>query len=140
MGSKYLCLSCGEIYSSEYLRIDEYADFAFCPKSNCIGKIVEVDELLLPTIKILNEKGYTTKYCCSGHWSGQLPNGYIMFDEGIDVPNLPKGFIREVSGIDSITIRSDMARRKPTLNDFKKICDNAKVLVDWADNLPQFDE
>ena len=30
-------------------------------------KYVDIDEKIVNAIKILNEKGYTTRYCCSGH-------------------------------------------------------------------------
>ncbi len=138
MGSKYLCLDCGETYDSTYLKINDYDNSAYCPKTSCTGELIEVDELILPTIKILNMKGYLTKYCCSGHWSDQHPQGYIMFQDGIDIPYLPNGFSKELNG-DNVTIRSNMPLRKPTISDFKRICDRAKVLVNWANKLPCFE-
>ncbi len=65
---------------------------------------VEIDELIAPTVQVLNRKGYITKYCCSGHpfekWveSKGLSNGtrpirsYICFENGITLPRLPHGF------------------------------------------------
>ena len=138
----YMCLDCYEIYDRDSIKIDEFADYKFCPKSNCLGKIVDVDELLIPTIKILNQKGYYTRFCCSGHYYEQHPNGYISFEEDIDIPYLPKGFTKEVYN-DCVTIRSTIKHnigKKPNIKDFKKICDNAKILVDWAISLPYNDE
>ena len=113
MGSKYLCLECGEIYDSDRLNNNKLFEYIQCPKTNCVGTLIEVDELLLPTIKILNEKGYSTKFCCSGHYESQHPNGYIAFEDWVELPYTT-----------------------PTLEDFKIICDNAKTLLDWAISLP----
>ncbi len=64
----------------------------------------EIDELIAPTVQVLNRKRYTTKYCCSGHpfekWvEGRgLSNGthpvrsYIGFKSGITLPSLPPDF------------------------------------------------
>lgn len=139
LGSKYLCLDCGEVYESNLLNINDLFEDIFCPKTNCCGTLIEIDELLLPTIKLLNNKGYTTKYCCSGHYSGQHPQSYIMFDKGIDVPYLPKGFKKETFN-NYISIVSITELKKPTYKDFYQICDNAKILLKWAIGLPDYEE
>ena len=66
MGSKYLCLECGEIYDSNWLNNNELFEYIQCPKTNCIGTLIEVDELFLQTIKILNDKGHTDDFGCFG--------------------------------------------------------------------------
>jgi hypothetical protein len=72
---------------------------------------VQIDELIAPSIQILNRKGYITIGCCSGHsfkdhvtklsseveyeviyGQGSGYNSHIMFKEGISLPNLPPGF------------------------------------------------
>ena len=136
--SVYMCLDCYEIYNKEDIRTNEFCDYVGCPKTNCVGQLIEIDELMIPTIKILNQKGYYTKFCCSGHYYGQHPNGYIMFEENIDVPNLPIGWNKEEFN-NCITIRNSIPNKlckRPTIKDFKKICNNAKILVDWAIKLP----
>lgn len=135
MGNKYLCLNCGEVYDSSWLNINESFEYIHCPKTNCIGTLIEVDELLIPTIQILNDKGYTTKFCCSGHYTDQHPNGYIMFEDGVELPYIPEGFIKD-NDYNNTTIRSTLSSTKPTFEDFKVICDNAKTLLDWAISLP----
>ena len=139
MGSKYLCLYCGEVYDSSGLNINELVEDIWCPKTNCYGTLVEIDELLIPTIKILNDKGYFTKFCCSGHYTGQHPRAYIVFQEGIDIPFVPSGFKKEFFN-NCISIESITHLRKPTFKDFYKICDNAKTLLKWANKLPYVDE
>lgn len=42
----------------------------------------EIDELMIPIIKILNENGYYTKFCCQGH--EDRDPAYIMFDDNIE--------------------------------------------------------
>ena len=86
------CLTCGEIYDDKLLSL-KVDDWNFCPKASCIGRVIEVDELMLPTISELNNKGYYTCNCCSGHYySNGGDNCYIMFNDGVKLPNLPKGF------------------------------------------------
>lgn len=139
MGSKYLCLNCGEVYDSSGLNINELMESVWCPKTNCCGTLIEIDELLIPTIKILNDKGYFTKFCCSGHYTGQHPRAYIVFQEGIDIPFVPNGFKKEFFN-NCISIESITHLRKPTFKDFYEICDNAKILLKWANKLPYIDE
>lgn len=42
----------------------------------------EIDELMIPIVKILNENNYPTKWCCQGHKDKE--EAYIMFQEGIE--------------------------------------------------------
>ena len=68
----YLCLDCYEVYRM---------GLPYCPKATCNGDtIIEVDELMLPTILLLNQKGYCTEYCCSGHAYEGYYSPYIVFD------------------------------------------------------------
>ena len=58
-----------------------------CPKSSCNGAIIELDELMIPAIQRLNNIGFDTAFCCSGHmYEDKLNFGaYIMFTkEGKD--------------------------------------------------------
>ena len=141
MGSKYLCLDCGEVYNSSSLHINELFSEVSCPKTNCDGTLIEIDELMIPIIQILNQKGYITKYCCSGHYDYIHPNSYIMFEDWVELPYIPDGFIKEEKEEgENIIIRSTLPLRTPTLEDFKSICDNAKTLLDWAISLPDYED
>ena len=114
-----------------------------CPKVGCNGSMYEVDELMLPTIKILNEKGYTTKFCCSGHYYHSNSSGYLWFEEWVELPNLPEGFSIDKNTEVGICIRPtrafDRNHYEPTYKDFSIICDEAKSLFEWAANLPEVD-
>lgn len=50
-----------------------------CPIKDCSGEVVELDEMITPTIILLNKKGYHTSYCCAGHIDKDC--GYISFTE-----------------------------------------------------------
>ena len=98
--NRYLCLKCGEVYNESFQPPPKSKNYIFCPKSSCIGKVVEVDELMIPTIKELNSKGYKTAFCCSGHLFEPASDCYIKFESIEDVPStLPSGWIK---GEDSV--------------------------------------
>ena len=73
------CKDCDGVFklSEEYLKNN-----GECPKVGCWGELVEIDELMLPIIRILNRKGYETQYCCSGHVNDSSGMAYICFQAG----------------------------------------------------------
>ena len=81
-----LCLDCGGVFEKDYLNNQGVFQFERpCPVAGCDGQLIELDEEMIEPIWILNNKGYLTKYCCSGHMH-QQPEikyiyGYIMFYE-----------------------------------------------------------
>lgn len=50
-----------------------------CPFCLSKNTLCDIDYELYPTIVLLNKKGFTTKYCCSGHEIDN--NGYIYFND-----------------------------------------------------------
>ena len=128
----YLCLNCFEVYSNEY-RYDRRDD-NFCPKLGCDGEVVEIDELMIPVIKTLNEKGYCTEYCCSGHYGDGYTNTYIKFSEWVELPEeLPDGFVYEERGN---VIRKNYVDNLHPNQKYIEILNTTKDLIEWADNLP----
>ena len=79
--SKYLCLKCHEIYdfNKRYYSLNNI-DYTICPKTNCLGKVVEIDELMLPIIIKLNKLNFKTTYCCSGHYYDTIPDTYVSIN------------------------------------------------------------
>ena len=68
-------------------------DKCFRPKCNCNESTrVEIDDGILDSIRILNEKGYITEFCCSGHKENAIFQCYIMFKNKEHFLDLPKGF------------------------------------------------
>ena len=128
----YLCLNCFEVYSNEY-RYDR-RDYNFCPKLGCDGEVVEIDELMIPVIKTLNEKGYCTEYCCSGHYGDGYTNTYIKFSEWVELPEeLPDGFVYEERGN---VIRKNYVDNLHPNEKYIEILNTANDPIEWADNLP----
>ena len=105
--SYLLCPGCYKIYKSENLKtttIGGYNSYYFCPDVDCGEELFECDELMIQPVKKLNQKGYLTQFCCSGHDWG-VNSGYIMFDtDGLDSDffNLNKSFGEHPQDFDSV--------------------------------------
>lgn len=67
--------------------IDDYVcPECFYPLEECTceyepWQLIQIDKGIQSIIRILNEKGYTTNYCCEGHFSETVKGGeiYISF-------------------------------------------------------------
>lgn len=81
--SKYVCLSCGEIYDTDYVVFGNELDWNFCPKTKCYGKIVKLDDNMIASIVALNKNNISTKFCCGGHIGEKTCAPYIAFDDDV---------------------------------------------------------
>ena len=127
-----ICMKCFEIFKDSFEL--KRGQFNHCPKNNCIGEVVEIDELMLPAIILLNQKGYKTKYCCRGHYGDLEPSAYIKFQQDIELPTIPTGYsICKV--FDDNTIRKTL----PKMN-IEELYRNALELEHWASSLPEHSE
>lgn len=137
--SKYLCLKCSEIYNSNCFNFDvSKSYFMRCPKNNCTGEMVEIDDIMLQIIKILNSKNYITNYCCGGHAENSDPHAYIMFNYGVELPNIPNGFNLEKL-YERVIIRSNFEIGEYEEN-LKNIFNDIINLINWATMLDNFEE
>lgn len=124
---------------------------------------VEIDELIAPTIQVLNQKGYNTRFCCSGHplddtlvidsstekgyfKGGFLLESYIAFEEGVSLPFLPPDFVASQNTYASRTrlvIKKVYEINNAFDNQFfeksRKIFETMKQLYQWALDLPEFE-
>ena len=120
------------------------------------GALFECDELLAPTISILNKLGFTTEFCCSGHaytykekgkltpcWSNSIC--YICFTKDLEEMEkkgfiIPKGY-KTIKSDDYFDVVEDgeapwklqISKEFDTKESmFLQILDNAKTLYTWA--------
>lgn len=110
-----------------------------------------IDELIIPSIAILNQKGYETVFSCSGHVADDYIDGecvpndncYIAFKDNIIelLPSnysIPDGFIIEYC--DSIPKLYETCIRKiydSNQDRFFQMLDTVKELYAWALSLPK---
>ena len=143
-----VCLMCWEIYENDALT-REFGELLSCPKKSCDGQdVVDLDECWIPAIRELNEKGYSTRYCCSGHLWNFNPNSenngrtYIYFDDLVerkDLTNLPPGFVMDADNGRGVTIRKEYNVSDPVELHIA-ILKTAIELTTWAQGLPELPE
>lgn len=140
----YLCLDCYEIYKIPLQN---------CPKASCNGQVIEVDELMLPIIILLNQKGYYTEFCCSGHiYEGKECYPYIAFDSYLnqvlsndEFKNLFKGLpecwvVEEGNSLNQMILRSHIIS-DDIIEMQKKISYVNLKLLEFVNTLPSlYDE
>ena len=131
-----ICMGCNEMYDVQFLiRVNRDGYDYICPKKGCDGSVIELDELIAPTIIELNNKGYYTRYCCSGHWySNEHTATYIAFSNKDCVPDeLPEGFKLYKSG-ETIRLSNDEAF-DDLVERFRHINEVNVILLEWAKKL-----
>ena len=94
--------------------------------------LIHIDKNIQEHIKILNDKGYRTMYCCEGH--GVSSNTYISFamDYFKDI-KAPKGF-RYDKKRTMITYSYSTKLTKEESEELKK--KNLESLLEWCKQLP----
>ena len=142
MTKYYLCRECGKIYDGDLIK------YPYCPDLECNScdiELIELDELMLYPIKVLNEKGYITSFCCSGHAFNNIFQTYICFDSIYKPNGCPKNWKREEDDYcERLCLRAKGLNYKEWNNAteperqkiiFKRMLD----LYDWVDKLPYCD-
>ena len=124
-----------------------------------------VDDLMALPIQVLNRKGYTTDYCCSGHPFSRLIedeivpdsdpieykriesnmnfDSYIMFNEGVvKLPSLPAGFNKSLSITDKLVIRKQYTGYDSVdvYGYMPVIVETMKQLYEWTLSLPEYND
>jgi hypothetical protein len=136
----YMCTLCSKVYTESSMRNqerDEHNNIS-CTKKSCDGYVVDMDGILIPTVQLLNKKGYSR----NRYHSEKIYNSVairIDFDIDIKLPNGPKGFYYDQTntGYDSFT--SIIKLYRDSSNNLERLNDITKALInlsDWAIALP----
>lgn len=157
-----VCDTCLKIYNlTSFLKHGDEIEFIEtsgikCMDKNCGGELFEVDELFAPIISLLNKKGYKTLFCCSGHIKSESDvlycekytkyhksisiESYIMFEQGIVLPNLPDGYAMDKNdgGKHDNTIRKSFNNKKHPKTLLREIIENTLSVLDWVEKLPEY--
>lgn len=104
----------------------------YCSQPGCNRELLEMDEVIIPAIIKLWEKGYDTVSCCSGHFIGDTANvPYIIFSKTgrQDFQALPEGFwVKECEG--GIILEPKNFTRIPDMHEILRRND---ILLSWAE-------
>jgi len=131
-----MCENCFEVDSRKYK--------AKRKCEHCGGLLVQIDEMMLPTISLLNKKGYRTRFCCSGHVYDNpymFFETYICFESHVKLPSLPDGF--HYTGD---YYEGRFAISKNIFDDWTdtyrqtELLKNNLILLEWARELPHLNE
>jgi hypothetical protein len=103
----FVCKSCFEVYDSYRIivKVDKFLIESICPKHDCQGELVEIDDYLIDPIISLWKSGIATFSCCSGHNHNYSHNrnGYVEYgifpNEDLvklnDITNISKDIIKK---------------------------------------------
>lgn len=128
----YICNNCNRVHESRHLKSANDGTYC-CTTPGCRNVLFEIDELMIPVITSLWEKGYETLACCSGHYNGNVANvPYIIFDtsaeESLREPPKEFTFRKTEGGI----ILEPLERKIP---DMVTILRRNKTLLEWIPTL-----
>jgi hypothetical protein len=131
---RLLCTGCYEEFNERDIIDAKLGKYTIGYCRDCNGKVVEVDELMMPAIIELNKKGWTTLFCCSGHMNDSYIYTYIKFEHR---PNTcPDSFY-----IDESCIRAkNPVRYIEGIEGFDLWVSLNRDLYEWALSLPDKEE
>jgi hypothetical protein len=132
-----MALMCTGCYKrTQFYKIDmneKFHPYEVGTCNGCKGKVVEIDDLIVDATILLNQKGYKTKFTCSGHLDESFFATYIFFEER--PYTAPKGFY-----IDDYCIRLTNQRNKNRALGFERLLEVNLNIYRWALGLPDLTE
>ena len=104
-------------------------------------KIFELDDKIADIIIKLNEKGYNSESCCSGHSNESNSNPYIMFTQSasylLEEHGLPNNWHKEPFPV--LLISRDFTQKKIETIGKETCIDVAmKELANWVDKIDDY--
>lgn len=117
----------------------------FC--RNCMRDLNEIDTQILDVILRLNQKGYPTLFCCSGHPSNVAGGAYFGINRIMEQENIPDGFTLNIEEGRSVYRSIPYGRRnvkkgQKTITKFERSTIERLVKEDimnfriWVERLP----
>lgn len=118
-----------------------------CFKNTCRCEVAKFscDALIAETVQVLNEKGYSTTFCCQGHLNYEkdrikhLVQTYISFKERYWFEKSPENFEYKLFNngciVENVRTFLNDAKMKQTVF----IINNNSTLREWAYDLPVFE-
>ena len=108
-----------------------------------LKKVVEfeVDDKIAESIIKLNNKGFETAMCCSGHPDEKEITPYIMFTRFVSygIEYIPFGWIAD-ERFKELVIRRCFTEEEEKIFTKEQLVDiAAKELDNWVDSLPKFE-
>lgn len=104
----------------------------------CNKPKIDIDKWIIPHIRTLNEKGYITRFCCSGHSDYPIYQCYISFVEDYNFDNaiLPDGFVylKNLKTIEYIISEKQWEHKSPQ-EKWSIMVDVWNRLLDWCNSL-----
>ena len=94
--------------------------------------LIQIDEGVQDAVRILNEKGYPTRYCCESHYQSVNTQVYVSFGQEWGFQTLPEGFAY------NRTHRMVLHRYNPRLTQEQFDAEkqrSLKALLDWCTSL-----
>lgn len=144
----FWCKKCNNLVNAK-IKIDSYFSIVYennpdiiyycTPEMKCCkcnNNMIELDPNIANAIVKLNNKGYTTKFCCEGYHSDTDVNSYIYFDINIrkyvEDYNLESPWYIDERYSQGYVIRADI--------DYDNVELIFKKLYEWVDRLPNIKE
>jgi len=131
------------------VKYDPKEDKNQCPIIHCGWKLIQIDENMIPIITTLNQKGYKTTNCCSGHqWSfnstmkaEEMSGAYIGFHPLVRITSAPDGWVIEEKEGGGYIIRDEgelsIQRNWGLLEKQQWMFQLCTTALKWAMNLPE---
>ena len=108
-----------------------------------LKKVVEfeVDDKIAESIIKLNNKGFETAMCCSGHPDEKEITPYVMFNKFVSygIEYIPFGWIVDKRFKELVIRRFFTDEEKEIFTKEQLVDIAAKELDSWADTLPDFE-